>query len=227
MTWFTRVLCLEGNQSVPLLGTGTHTSSPFNMVLYNICFFVILSVVWYRALCTHYLVPRIILPGTGTAGSREKQKEKKTANAQIVVGALRFKSKISTTHIKITCWCNCDHRSCFQVLQVNLSFFVPDDLLTNAILAKLFSLLFSPPSCLCFLKTPDATRHNICQEHHIVVLTNQSSGESTHILDGVVWQWSGSLKRNMRDMETKETEEETNQRTTCQFFLLFFKTKKI
>ena len=44
-TWFTRVLCLEGNQSVPLLGTGTHTSSPFNMVLYNICFFVILSVV--------------------------------------------------------------------------------------------------------------------------------------------------------------------------------------
>ena len=153
--------------------------------------------VWYTALCTHsyyctwyrelfYLVPQ---------AHGEKQKEKKTANAQIVVGALRFKSKISTTHIKITCWCNCDHRSCFQVLQVNLSFFVPDDLLTNAILAKLFSLLFSPPSCLCFLKTPDATRHNICQEHHIVVLTNQSSSESTHILDGVVWQWSGSLKK--------------------------------
>ena len=182
--------------------------------------------VWYTALCTHsyyctwyrelfYLVPQ---------AHGEKQKEKKTANAQIVVGALRFKSKISTTHIKITCWCNCDHRSCFQVLQVNLSFFVPDDLLTNAILAKLFSLLFSPPSCLCFLKTPDATRHNICQEHHIVVLTNQSSSESTHILDGVVWQWSGSLKRNVWDMETKETEEETNQRTTCQFlcFCVFF-----
>ena len=60
-----------------------------------------------------------------------------------------------------------------------------------------------------------------------MVLTNQSSSENTHILDGVVWQWSGSLKRNVRDMETKETEEETNQRTTCQFFLLFFKTKNI
>ena len=67
------------NQSVPLLGTGTHTSSPFNMVLYNICFFVIfISGVIHGVVYTFillYLVPRIILPGTtGSRGKTEREK---------------------------------------------------------------------------------------------------------------------------------------------------------
>jgi hypothetical protein len=115
---------------------------------------------------------------------------------------------------------------------VRLSFFVSAGLLTNAILAKLFSLLFSPPSCLCFLKTPDATRRNICREHRKEVLTNQSSSASTSIPDGVAWQWSGSLTRrrkkdnNKKEEGRRKKEEGRKQIRTFQYwYLVFFSPK--